>query len=296
MFFSSYLVNALRAFTKHYPFQTPRASLFKLLPKIPDNLGTIQAKGGIKYAGYPGGGDDYIVKSLFWFGDFDPWVGAVLQSLVRPGEIVCDIGAYIGDTALPLAHCVGHSGHIYCFEPVPFLQKCIEKNVTANNFDCITSVSLALSDRSGTLKLALPKGKLGDSGIVEEGELNSLEETIDVEVTTFDSWRQANGIAQVAVAKVDVELHELEVLKGMEDALSAHHVGSVVFERHESCNEDDPVFQLLHRYGYKVFRIHKGNVKTEVVELGQAARFRETSDYVAVIENSEFEQRLKNSL
>lgn len=295
MFFSSSLVSMLRSFTKYYPFQTPRASLFKILPKIPDGLGVIEAKNGVKYSGYPSGSDDFIVKSLFWFGDFDPWVGTILQSLVRPGEIVCDIGAYIGDTALPLAPCVGDSGHIYCFEPVPLLQEYIEKNVKVNDCNCITSVPLAISNCSGTLKLALPKGKLGDSGIVEENKSAPLEEIIDVDVTTFDIWRKNNGISQVAVVKVDVECHEFEVLTGMEDALRNHHIGSIVFERHE-CDKDDPVFQLLHRYGYKVFRIHKGNIKTEVVELGRSARFRETSDYVAVIENSEFEQRLINTL
>ena len=289
------LFKIFRALTKRYPFQTPRASLLRHLPDVPNNFGMFQIKDGVKYVAYPTG-SDIIVKSLFWLGNFDPWVSTVLKYLVHPDEVVCDIGAYIGDTAIPLAQCVGSSGHIYCFEPVPLLYECLEKNLRANSVSCITSIPLALSDHPGQLKLHIPKQQLGRSRIMEEKQLNSIQESTEVSVTTFDLWMKNSGIAQVAVVKIDVESHELEVLKGMEDTLSAHHIGSIVFERHRHCEPTDPVVQLLHYYGYKIFRIHKGIIKTEIVELGCSAHLRKTSDYVAVIENSEFEHRLISCL
>jgi FkbM family methyltransferase len=190
---------------------------------------------------------------------------------------------------------MGSLGHIYCFEPVPLLYECLEKNVKANSISCITLIPLALSDSPGKLKLDIQGGELGMSRIVEENQLNSLQNSIEVNVTTFDLWMKDSGIAQVAVVKIDVEDHELEVLKGMEDSLSKHHIGSIVFERHKDCDTTDAVVQLLQRHGYKIFRIYKGLLKTEVVELGCSANFKKTSDYVAVIENSEFERRLLSS-
>lgn len=283
--------NVLRTITKRYPFQTPRASLLERLPNVPDNFGIFQSKSGIRYVAYPNG-SDLIVKNLFWLGDFDPWVGTVLKCLAHPDEVVCDIGAYIGDTSLPIANGMGSLGHIYCFEPVPLLYECLEKNVKANSISCITLIPLALSDSPGKLKLDIPDDELGMSRIVEENELNSVPNSIEVNVTTFDLWMKDSGIAQVAVVKIDVEDHELEVLKGMEDTLSKHQIGSIVFERHKDCDTTDAVVQLLQRHGYRIFRIYKGILKTEVVELGCSASFRKTSDYVAVIEDSEFERRL----
>jgi len=283
--------NVLRTFTKRYPFHIPRASLLERLPNVPDNFGIFQSKSGIRYVAYPNG-SDFIVKNIFWLGDFDPWVATVLKCLAHPDEVVCDIGAYIGDTSLPLANCMGSLGHIYCFEPVPLLYECLEKNVKANSISCITSIPLALSDRPGKLKLD-PGGDLGMSQIVEENQLNSRQNSIEVNVTTFDLWMKDSGIAQVAVVKIDVEDHELEVLKGMKDTLSKHHIGSIVFERRQDCDTTDAVVQLLQRHGYRIFRIYKGILKTEVVELGCSATYlKKTYDYVAVIENSEFERRL----
>src|SRR5437763_173826 len=96
----------LRALTRRYPFQTPRASLLRRLPDVPADGGALTARGGIRYPAYPPGGD-LVVKNLYWFGDFDPWVGRTLARLVRPGDIACDVGANIGDTTLPLARTVG---------------------------------------------------------------------------------------------------------------------------------------------------------------------------------------------
>ena len=43
-------------------------------------------------------------------------------------------------------------------------------------------------------------------------------------------WLKDNGISQVAVCKVDVEGHELEVFEGMKNSLNAGQIGNIVFE------------------------------------------------------------------
>jgi hypothetical protein len=89
------IFHALRLLTRLYPFQFPRTSLVASLPSVPENFGTFRAKNGLRIAAYPNG-CDYVVKNLFWFGNFEPWITTVLQYLVRPGETICDTGANIG--------------------------------------------------------------------------------------------------------------------------------------------------------------------------------------------------------
>src|SRR5262249_37240789 len=142
------------ALIRQYPFQTPRASLLRRLPDVPAT-GSFTARGGVRYTAYPPGGD-HVVKSLYWFGDFDPWVGRTLARLVSPGEIVCDVGASIGDTALPLAAHVGPTGHVYAFEPFPAARECLMANIRANGCANVTVIEHALSDASGEVGLDIP--------------------------------------------------------------------------------------------------------------------------------------------
>jgi FkbM family methyltransferase len=295
------ILTTLRAFTKHYPFQQPRASLLSKLPDVPNNFGEFEAKYGIKYAAYPCG-QDYIVKNLFWFGDFETWITVVIGRLIQSGDIVCDIGANIGDTSLQILPYVGSSGHIYCFEPVPRLQECLMENLKANCISCVTLIPKALSNYSGQITMTVESVQPGWSHIKKDDEDTTLphfaikgstRENIKVDVTTFDAWLEENNISQVALCKIDVEGHELEVFEGMKKALHEHKIGSIVFERHENCNATDTVVQLLHSYDYKLFRIYKSFLKTEVVDLlSDRTYLRGTSDYVAVLKGSVFEERL----
>ncbi|MDZ8051093.1 MAG: FkbM family methyltransferase [Aulosira sp. ZfuVER01] len=288
------ILAALRRFTKHYPFQQPRESLLRRLPDVPIDFGSFEAKNGIKYNAYLSG-QDYIVKNLFWFGDFEPWITFMISCLVQPGEVVCDIGANIGDTALQILPYVGSSGHIYCFEPVPLLQSCLTENLKANQVSCITLVPKALSNCLGKLTMAVEATQPGCSQIVKDNNTHSVNESIAVEVTTFDAWFKDSDVCQVAVCKIDVEGHELEVVEGMKDCLKAGKIGSIVFERYEGCNINDPVVQLLCEHHYKVFRIYKSFLKTKVVELlDDRTYYRGTIDYVAVLAGSIFEERLSN--
>lgn len=288
------ILNALRLLTAYYPFRRSRYRLLmKLLPDVPMNFGAFTAKNQIEYAAYPCG-QDHIVKNLFWFGDFEPWVTSIVGGLLQPGEIVCDIGANIGDTALQILPYLGSSGHIYCFEPVPLLQTCLVANLKANHISCITLVPKALSNSAGQLTMMVEAAQPGMSKVALEDNSPVAHEQIEVEMTTFDAWVKDNQIPQVAVCKVDVEGHELEVFEGMKNSLDAGQIGSIVFERHEHCTIADPVIKLLHHH-YKVFRIYTSFLKTVAVEiLDSRTDLWGTPDYVAVLEGSIFEARLRS--
>jgi hypothetical protein len=79
-----WIIQLLRTVTSRYPLNTSRASLLRLLPEIPEGFGEFVGKNGIRYKRYSV--DAYEVsRSLFWFGDFDPWVNIALKKFSSPG-------------------------------------------------------------------------------------------------------------------------------------------------------------------------------------------------------------------
>jgi hypothetical protein len=51
-----------------------------------------------------------IDRQILIFGTYDPDLHAIIEHLVKPGMICCDIGANIGEVALHLAHRVQPGG------------------------------------------------------------------------------------------------------------------------------------------------------------------------------------------
>lgn len=275
-------------FTRHYPLITPRKIFLDMLPQVPQNLDEFRAKDSIRYVAYISG-TDYVVKSLFWFGIFEPWVVSTLQRLLRPGEIACDVGANVGDTALPLARVVGGDGRIFCFEPVPMLRDCLERNIQANRMHQITAVPIALSDQVGEIAMNV---SLSDPGMSRIAPPDGTSATL-VRRTTFDKWHSDTGIGQVSVCKIDVEGHELEVLRGMVGSLQNQLIRSFVFERHEDMNSDDPVFRVLNSHNFVIKRLVRLPTTIRYLDMDENCRFgRPTPDYVAVLRSSVHEQRL----
>jgi FkbM family methyltransferase len=296
----------LRAITRLYPLNTPRTSILSRLPAIPPEYGPFHGKRGDCYAGYD---NDEVCQSLFWFGDFDPWVVSTIRRLARPGSVGLDVGANIGAVALTLGKAVGPQGRVFCFEPMPPNIAHLKRNIAANALHWIEVEPIALSDNHKQLRMILPKDHAGMSrvvsanngglwqepvtrgimrGFIASGGAAEEKDTFVVNCTTLDQWLSERGRLDISVCKIDVEGHEIEVFAGMERALSDRAISAFLFERHIAHTvRNDPIFDLLTSKGYRVLRIEKGLRRVHYVDIGSPLKARPTHDFVAVLPQSE---------
>jgi ubiquinone/menaquinone biosynthesis C-methylase UbiE len=101
------------------------------MPKIPRDFCEFTGRQGSRYLGYYPD-NDFISRNLFWFGDFEPWIGKTLERLAKPSLTAIDIGANIGVTAITMARAVGSSGQVICFEPMPQHLSRLRQNIENN--------------------------------------------------------------------------------------------------------------------------------------------------------------------
>jgi FkbM family methyltransferase len=147
--------------------------------------------------------------------------------LLRPGDVVYDIGANIGWYSLLAARCVGSAGHVVAFEPRLENAACVQRNAATNRFANLTVVPAAVSDRDGWATF-LDKGslrsRLDTDGAAPGGnkrgprEPQTRAETV-VPVLTLDSWIAQANQSQPNVIKMDVEGAEISALPGMSETL-----------------------------------------------------------------------------
>jgi FkbM family methyltransferase len=112
---------------------------------------------------------------------------------IRPGDVVYDIGAWIGPYTLLASKLVGPSGRVISFEPDPAAREQLERNLGLNGAANVAVFPLALSDRNGTARL---------SGGGSEAVVGATGD-VEIETMTLPDFIAREGAPDVV--KLDIE-------------------------------------------------------------------------------------------
>jgi len=143
------------------------------------------------------------------------------RSGVEP-KIIMDVGANIGQSAYEFS-CTWPSAKVYCFEPVK--STFAELSCNMSSFENVSCHRMAIGNQEGEATIHVHNQSGLSSFSVEEGS-----RTERVSVTTLDHISDQMGINQIDLLKVDVEGHEINVLKGANRTLSQGNINSVLIE------------------------------------------------------------------
>lgn len=175
---------------------------------------------------------------------------------VLPGcRVVFDIGANVGDWTAAALRLAPHLA-VHCFEPSPttfarIAGRQFPPQVRLNN--------LGLASTPGEAQLQVYAPGAGTNSLHRRDVLGAAETVERVEITTFDRYCQVAGIAEVDFVKIDVEGHELEVFRGMSEALSRKAVRLIQFEYGgtylDARIQLRDVFELVSAFGYAVYKV-----------------------------------------
>jgi FkbM family methyltransferase len=130
--------------------------------------------------------------------------------------VVLDVGANVGHHTLFYA-LMGASG--IAFEPNPQAATLARAKLKVNQLSAWTLEELALSDHKGVMDLYLPNGcNLGTASL----EQRVGARTLQVPVLAGDCCPSIQQLSHIDYIKIDVEGHELSVLRGLNQTLSRH--------------------------------------------------------------------------
>jgi FkbM family methyltransferase len=131
--------------------------------------------------------------------------------VLRRGRVVFDIGAHVGFYTLLAAECVGPSGRVIAFEPVPANLGYLRRHVALNRMKNVSVIASAVSDREG--KAWFEEGHSSSTGhITDHGRFQ-------VDLVALDSLCFRGELPLPDVIKIDVEGAEADVLAGARSVL-----------------------------------------------------------------------------
>lgn len=199
---------------------------------------------------------DMIQATIIHFGVWEPRVSNKLASLIKPGDVLVDVGANIGYYSLLFAHRTGPMGSVVAIEALPKLAAAVKSHAAQNGMGNIRVVNVAASDRSGELTLhQAPPTNIGmtttrsERGFPVTGTVRALPLT---EILSEDE------IKRVSLIKIDIEGGEVPVVRHFLENL--HRFSSAPAVAVEASVADNPEWgELFGRFlakGYRAFDLH----------------------------------------
>lgn len=197
-----------------------------------------------------------------------------LSRLVQPGDVVYDVGANIGLYSRFLVQCFKAS-RVYAFEPMEENRRLLAENAAIAG--CAAQVEIvpcAVGDQDGTEDFQIDDltSNSGTLNAVTHGRASQSRsqyglppKTMQVKVTSLDTFVQQVGIAKPQVIKLDIEGAEALALRGA-NRLLAEHGPHLVIELH-GADAARQVVQILWDHDYHCFGCLNENGRSRYKEV-----------------------------
>ena len=189
--------------------------------------------------------DHWIGGALDAVGEYSEEEVQKLLSLLTSTSVVIEVGANIGTITVPLAN---KAKWTYAFEAQPKTLDLLFDNLVQNKvFDKTTLIRCAVSDRAGSINIDdvdYDAEKI-NGGAASVGNNGSIK----VYATTLDA--QCRGMKFLDLLKIDVEGHELEVLKGGEETIKA--LKPYIYVENDRREKSEALISKLFDLGYDCY-------------------------------------------
>ncbi|MBL7963116.1 MAG: FkbM family methyltransferase [Flavobacteriales bacterium] len=183
--------------------------------------------------------------------------------LAGPGPHgVVDAGGHFGYYTELALRAIGGNLRVELFEPSPIALEVLQKTLAGPLKEGVVRChKQALGDAPGQLTLHLPAQGSSYASLHPFDPLTRdhvrAAQQIDVEVTTLDAHCAAYGIERILLLKIDVEGHELHVLRGARGLLQRGAIRFIQFEFGEADIDSRTFFLDIFRELGPRYTIHR---------------------------------------
>lgn len=174
-----------------------------------------------------------------------------LLRYLRTEDSFLDIGANIGVYTLLAASQI-QSGSIHSFEALPKNYERLQENLKLNQFNQVKTHAIAVSNQTGSVALNLAEG---DS--MPFITHSATDKTITVPTDTLDNLLQNQPLANLTLAKMDIEGAEILALKGALSLLKQQRPHVWILEINDTVSnfghQKQDLVDFLNSYGYNLY-------------------------------------------
>ena len=178
-------------------------------------------------------GNTEIGHQILLFGLYEKSYAVAFHRLLKPADVVLDIGANIGQYTLLAAEKVGAEGKVMAIEATPHIFERLQQHVNANGLDNVLLMPCAVGAAEGTVSMKV---------IADDNDgMHHVSVTLGEAGTTEVPLRRVDDLLarflpdrEVDVVKIDVEGWEEAVFEGAKRLFQQTAPPTVFFESIEA--------------------------------------------------------------
>ncbi len=179
----------------------------------------------------------------YLLGTYEIGIQQVFTELLRPGDVVFDVGTNCGFLTIIASRLVGPGGKVIGFEPGPEAMAAARHNVKSNKITNVELFEVALGDQDGEAQFYTSR-ESGWGRLQSSGPATEMQGEIAVHVQRLDSI--AATLSKPQVIKVDIEGGETAMLRGGSRTISEMQP-LLLIELHGTNKQ---VAEILEGFGY----------------------------------------------
>jgi len=189
--------------------------------------------------------DQFIGRSLELYGEFSTGETELFAQILRPGDIVIEVGANIGAHTLFLARTVAPNGFVIALEPQRLAFQTLCANMVLNSITHAICLPVAAGDAHGKINVPQldPMAKNNFGGL----ELGGPVPGEIIEVVPLDSLQ----IPRLRMVKVDVEGMETAVLKGAHQMIDKFR--PIMYVENDRADKSQELAELIKSMKYTMY-------------------------------------------
>jgi FkbM family methyltransferase len=162
--------------------------------------------------------------------NFEPHMVQLFQSLITSDDVVLDIGANIGLTAI-LFSTLAHK--VVAFEPSPSTYKILCDNLARAGAGNVEAINLGLGKRAESLTITFAKNNRSGGYVSDKIKPEAGHHTEQIQIDTLDNYSIGRS-TQASFLKIDVEGFEQNVIEGGREFIHNNNP-TVIMEMNHFC-------------------------------------------------------------
>ncbi len=213
--------------------------------------------------------------NLAWNRVYEPFETMIMSTLIKPNDIVVDVGANIGYYTLIFSRLTGKYGRVFAFEPSQSNFKILNENIHINKYsDRVVTINRAVSDRDDDeVNLYLNDENHGMNRIFLSEKYSDKKYRIErIKTIRLDSFFEKIQSHKIDFVKLDIEGSEYGAINGLQKVIESNKDIKLITEFHPTSIVEygvEPIqfLELLYSFDFNVWsldRVSRGKKKIEI--------------------------------
>lgn len=215
---------------------------------------------------------DEVQRQIWFYGTYEPIESYIFTRLLRPGMVVIDAGANVGQYSMLAAIGVGSTGSVHSFEPIPSNFARLREHIIDNHLSNVRPNQSALWCEETTLSLGMPSSMVNNAGAYSVRAGYDSASTFKVHAISLDAYAVEQKLSRVDLIKMDIEGAEPFALRGGLSLIKKFKP-LILMEinqeaLHGAGSSTAALWEIVSALGYRVWRIgHSPETSGTVADL-----------------------------